>query len=308
MYQQRFFDELTESVPETTAIGVSAAVLKSLKSTGRAELRLSSAYSGEFPADRGKRPNIYDFMQPAQLTRVGAAPVMVPVVVNGASVQLPAIHARGDLAGEASEFLFLDDETNPLTLRFRIGIDAVAPMNEEMIELCHTMQKAAPEMTKALCGKPGASDRESLQVVKISYRCQLPAEPQAPQSASGAAQLEQELANNGKAVIYDIHFSFNSDRIREESQPRLAEIAAVLNKHPDWTLAVAGHTDAVGTADYNLDLSMRRAAAVKRAISERYGIAATRLTTAGYGAGQPRDTNETLQGRARNRRVELIKQ
>ena len=106
--------------------------------------------------------------------------------------------------------------------------------------------------------------------------------------------------------MYSIFFTFNSDVIRPESEPTLKEIADVLKKHPDWKLGVNGHTDGIGGDDYNLDLSKRRAAAVRTALVTKYGIAGARLTTAGFGKSQPKDTNATLEGRAKNRRVEFV--
>jgi outer membrane protein OmpA-like peptidoglycan-associated protein len=81
-----------------------------------------------------------------------------------------------------------------------------------------------------------------------------------------------------------------------------------MKKNPAWKLKVEGHTDNIGGDAQNLDLSKRRAASVKQALVSRYGIDAKRLATSGYGAGRPKDTNETLQGRALNRRVELTRQ
>jgi len=123
----------------------------------------------------------------------------------------------------------------------------------------------------------------------------------------GADALEKALADTGHVDVYSIYFSFNSDVIREESGPTLKEIAEVMRRHPDWKLGVNGHTDNIGAEQYNLDLSKRRAAAVKQALVARYTIAAVRLTTSGFGKSQPKDTNDTLEGRARNRRVELVK-
>lgn len=306
LYQQRFFADMATSVPETTAIGTSSRVLRALKSGGRSELSISNAYSGEFPADRAQSPSLYDFMIQAELSHVKSAPPMA-VMVNNALSSLPVVHAKAEFAGEPSEFFFLDDEENPLTLKFRIGIDAEPPMNKEMTELCLTMQSAAPAIAKTLCGRTTSSDRESLQVIKISHRCKVLAAPANPVE-SGAAQLEQELEKSGRATVYDIHFSFNSDRIRANSAVRLAEIAAVLKKHPQWRLQVHGHTDSIGGDAYNLDLSKRRAAAVRNALITQHGIAGDRLVPSGIGAGQPRNTNDTLIGRARNRRVELIRQ
>jgi len=119
--------------------------------------------------------------------------------------------------------------------------------------------------------------------------------------------LERSLAQ-GRAEIYDIYFSFNSDQIREESEPSLNAIALVLGRHPEWRLRVNGHTDNIGGDPYNLTLSKNRAAAVRSALIARYHIDTSRLTADGLGASSPQDTNDTLEGRARNRRVELIRQ
>jgi len=88
----------------------------------------------------------------------------------------------------------------------------------------------------------------------------------------------------------------------------LKEIAEMLGRNGDWTLNINGHTDNIGGAAYNVTLSQRRSAAVRKALVERYGIATNRLTTAGHGAAAPKDTNDTPEGRAKNRRVELIRQ
>lgn len=75
-----------------------------------------------------------------------------------------------------------------------------------------------------------------------------------------------------------------------------------------WTLTINGHTDNIGGEAFNLDLSRRRSAAVRRALSERYKIDPARLTTGGLGASQPKENNSTIEGRAKNRRVELVRQ
>jgi OOP family OmpA-OmpF porin len=80
----------------------------------------------------------------------------------------------------------------------------------------------------------------------------------------------------------------------------------VLRRHRDWQLRIAGHTDGIGGDRQNLDLSKRRGAAVKDALVKRYGIDAGLLSTTGFGKSQPKDTNDTVEGRAHNRRVELV--
>jgi outer membrane protein OmpA-like peptidoglycan-associated protein len=123
-----------------------------------------------------------------------------------------------------------------------------------------------------------------------------------------AGQLEQQLARDERIDIYGIHFDVNSDRLRAESDPVLREIGDALRRNPQWQVTIAGHTDSAGGADANMDLSRRRSEAVRVAIVERYGVAAARLSARGYGATMPRDTNDTPEGRARNRRVELVRQ
>lgn len=119
-------------------------------------------------------------------------------------------------------------------------------------------------------------------------------------------KIENDL-KKGRAEIYGIYFDFDSDRLREESEPVLAEIAGVLKKEADWKLSVEGHTDNVGGDKHNLDLSQRRAASVINALVTRYQISADRLGPIGFGASKPKATNDTVEGRALNRRVELVR-
>jgi outer membrane protein OmpA-like peptidoglycan-associated protein len=119
--------------------------------------------------------------------------------------------------------------------------------------------------------------------------------------------LETALAKDHRAVIYGIYFDFNSSTIKSQSAPVLRTIADVMKKNPQWALTVEGHTDNIGSAAANQDLSARRAAAVRAALIP-LGIVETRLVTSGFGSSVPRDTNSTLAGRARNRRVELTLQ
>jgi OOP family OmpA-OmpF porin len=79
-------------------------------------------------------------------------------------------------------------------------------------------------------------------------------------------------------------------------------------KNPAWNLSVEGHTDNIGGPASNLDKSTRRAAAVRQALVDRHHVTGSRLAPTGFGASGPKETNETLEGRARNRRVELVRQ
>jgi len=120
-------------------------------------------------------------------------------------------------------------------------------------------------------------------------------------------QIEQSLAQTGRVEVYGIHFDFASATLRPESEPVLKQIAQVMNDHPDWKISVGGHTDNIGGNTYNQDLSNQRAAAVRQALVERYHLAPDRFTSVGYGASRPVASNDTLEGRALNRRVELVR-
>ena len=123
--------------------------------------------------------------------------------------------------------------------------------------------------------------------------------------ALDASKLERSLASEGRVEIPDIYFSFNSAEIREESATRLDEVADILRRHPDWKIKIEGHTDSLAADDYNVKLSQSRAASVMKALVAR-SIAASRLRTEGLGETRPRASNDSLAGRARNRRVELV--
>lgn len=121
-------------------------------------------------------------------------------------------------------------------------------------------------------------------------------------------RIERALAETGRATVYGIQFDFGSAELREDSEPVIEEIADALRAHPDWRLRVEGHTDAIGDAAANLELSRRRTAAVREELLRRLGPAvADRLDAVGFGEARPRADNETLEGRAANRRVELVR-
>jgi outer membrane protein OmpA-like peptidoglycan-associated protein len=122
-----------------------------------------------------------------------------------------------------------------------------------------------------------------------------------------ALSMSEALTRTCRVPANGIHFATASAELTPSSTPTLKAIADLLAKEPTWVITIEGHTDSVGGAAYNKDLSQRRSAAVKAALVMTYGVAAARLGTAGYGLSQPIETNTTLAGRARNRRVELVR-
>lgn len=110
----------------------------------------------------------------------------------------------------------------------------------------------------------------------------------------------------GRVDLYGLYFDFGSDRLRTESDPVLAQVVALLREEPAWRLVVEGHTDAVGGEAANRELSQRRAQAVVAALVAR-GVAPGRLRAEGHGASRPVADNGSDAGRARNRRVSLVR-
>jgi outer membrane protein OmpA-like peptidoglycan-associated protein len=122
-----------------------------------------------------------------------------------------------------------------------------------------------------------------------------------------ADQMAGSLGAEGRISLYGILFEHDSDRLTPASDPTLAEIAALTRADPALALFVVGHTDMTGGYDYNLDLSRRRAAAVVAALTARFDVARDRLEPAGVGPLSPVADNQSEDGRALNRRVELVR-
>ena len=129
---------------------------------------------------------------------------------------------------------------------------------------------------------------------------------QSVEGERGAKSNYRRSEKTGRATVYGINFDTGSDVIKPESKTVLDEITALLKENKDWKMTVEGHTDNVGGADYNQNLSEKRAAAVKDFLVEA-GIEAARLNSAGFGMSKPVASNESSFGRAQNRRVELVK-
>ena len=113
-----------------------------------------------------------------------------------------------------------------------------------------------------------------------------------------AGELAQSINANGKIALYGVYFDLDKIELTPESKPQVDEIAALLKTDPALKLIVVGHTDNQGAAAHNIELSKKRAEAV----------AADRLLAQGMGSAAPVASNDSDTGRAKNRRVELVKQ
>jgi outer membrane protein OmpA-like peptidoglycan-associated protein len=126
--------------------------------------------------------------------------------------------------------------------------------------------------------------------------------------AESTPDFSHTIMSAGRYVTHGILFDTGSDRLKPESAAVIKSIAAGLQANADLKLKIEGHTDSTGDAALNLDLSKRRAEAVKQVLVAEFQIDAARLTADGLGATKPLEPNDTPQGRAQNRRVEFVKE
>jgi outer membrane protein OmpA-like peptidoglycan-associated protein len=122
-----------------------------------------------------------------------------------------------------------------------------------------------------------------------------------------AAAMASSIADTGSVAIYGINFDTAKSDIKPDSEPAIDEIAKLLTNNPALKVGIVGHTDMVGDATGNMKLSQARAQAVITALVSKHGIAASRLIAFGAGPWAPVASNDTDEGRAKNRRVELVK-
>ena len=123
-----------------------------------------------------------------------------------------------------------------------------------------------------------------------------------------AAALASDIGKTGHSAVYGIYFDTGKADVKPESDDALKEIAKLLSQNAQLKLLVVGHTDSVGALASNMDLSKRRADAVVQVLTAKYGVAAARLTGQGAGPLAPVASNKSEEGRAKNRRVELVEQ
>jgi outer membrane protein OmpA-like peptidoglycan-associated protein len=292
-YVQKFGGQQPRILKGSTALGVSAAVLTELKTRGESKITvmpegIMGAIGGLLGGMLGGGDELGMAKMSGTLKLSKDGPKTLTVLVNGAQAALPVVHATVDFDEETSgDFLFHDDTAHPISLKFTIG-----DTDLRVVRIDFPAEAPAPASSPGPASTGGSGGGGG-------------AGPEA--ATTSAATMEAALKTSGTFDVYGIYFDFASDRIKPESEPVLREIGKVMTDNPTWTLAVGGHTDNVGGTTYNLDLSKRRAAAVKQALVTRYKVAPARLEPNGYGAGSPKAPNTTMEGRAQNRRVELRK-
>jgi outer membrane protein OmpA-like peptidoglycan-associated protein len=191
----------------------------------------------------------------------------VPLIIDDQEVQVPALHASGNFTGAGKS-----------------GTG----------DFYFLDNKNNPMMIQSTIQFSFENEPRTERIIRVAA------------GASMRSAMEQSLSTLRKYDLYGIHFDFDKARVRPESAALIKDIALTLKHNPTWTLQINGHTDSIGDPAYNQKLSAARAKAVADALVKQ-GIAASRLRTAGLGSTQPKGDNSTLQGRALNRRVELVR-
>ena len=192
-----------------------------------------------------------------------------------------------------------DDVTPPSPYQIvKNHVDAVKGPNVEFLE--KSRDKAVMKILK--------DNREAWVILQVynggeSYGLTVVQVGEMQQEVT-AGNLLQELEKRGRVAIY-IHFATNSADLDGKSAPVIAEIVSLLRENPALKLTIEGHTDSSGDAEKNLKLSAARANSVMNALVNA-GISGQRLAAKGFGAAHPVADNGSEEGRARNRRVELV--
>ncbi len=267
------FSSGAEEYPGTTAMGTSAAVIKDLRAGRAASVTLDGEMGG-------------------LAAMLGGLMQMVP----GAS----ANQSKTTYLTASGSLHVVEPKPVPYPM---IVNDALVSLSAWHVKGDFVQAGAAVPVEWYILDDPhdpitlrAAFGTDKTDIVRISFPVDNPTQ-----------SLETALAKDHRAVTYGIYFDFNRATIKPKSAAVLQSIADVMKKNPQWSLIVEGHTDNIGGEAANQDLSARRAAAVRAALIP-LGVAETRLVTSGFGSSVPRDTNATLAGRARNRRVELTRQ
>jgi OOP family OmpA-OmpF porin len=133
-----------------------------------------------------------------------------------------------------------------------------------------------------------------------------PAAMQQKMQVVDAQQMAKSIKSQGRVALYGIYFDSGSASIKSESADELSQIAQLLNQQPTLKLLVVGHTDDAGSYADNVSLSKRRAEAVVAELTSKYKVAANRLQAVGISFASPVASNESEEGKAKNRRVELV--
>ncbi|MCU0460993.1 MAG: OmpA family protein [Bacteroidales bacterium] len=157
--------------------------------------------------------------------------------------------------------------------------------------------------------KGGKETWAQMEAVTNSYTLNIiEKEAMSQDVVADASSMANSIRESGKVAVYGIYFDTGKSVLKPESQPTLEQISKLLKEDANLKLYVVGHTDNTGVFDANIKLSMERATSVVNALVSEFSVSSSLLKACGNGPTSPVATNDTEEGRALNRRVELVKQ
>jgi len=215
--------------------------------------------------------------------------------------------SSGSGGGLMSLSMFLWDEDEITERHASTGYCAqTMTISDQRYSLIHVPERAAYVSVQAytlkrgtFCGKIIGRTVSIVEIIKEE-------ELETNVVTVSADQMSSEISNVGKIALYGIQFDSGKDTLKPDSKTTLSQIAQLLNANSDMRLLIVGHTDSKGSYDFNLDLSQRRAGSVVRELIENFGVKRERLFSVGVSFASPVAANTTEEGRALNRRVELV--
>jgi outer membrane protein OmpA-like peptidoglycan-associated protein len=304
-----------EQRPGYTAFSISSAVYQTLRDRGTAPYSVTDLESAGGVFDAVTNAVAGGVVQErvrykGTLTRVSEQPAPFPLLVDGRRVMVPTLHLRGSFAKgpkrQEYEFWVLGDSAHPLLLKSVVDghVFQVTRVNfpsdwagggVAMADAAGSEGNPTGTGTGAIPPADGAGSGGGTGGIG------------AGSGTAGAGMLERQLGTVCRIELPGVYFAFNSARIDPASDRSLGALARVLARHPDWRLTVEGHTDSIGTTNANQKLSQQRAEAVRARLKDHHGVDTRAWNAAGYGPSRPRESNATIEGRARNRRVELVR-
>ncbi len=271
-YRTAFEEDVQEDYPGTTALGLSSDVLAELKGAGKARFALVGESSWVLPSLAASGADLPGSGLLASLTR---------------STSLPF---KGELARQSQGrfSVLVNGQVQSLPVLVATGRFTARDGQAMQAEITVLDDPANP---LALQWRIANS---ALRVVRLDFPV-----PKAHQA------MANRLREEKRVVLPGLYFDFGSAVLRPESTAQLPGIVALIRDAPDGPLVIEGHTDAVGADAANLALSKARAEALRAALVGLEPSLAARLSSQGFGESRPQADNATLEGRARNRRVEL---
>jgi len=228
-----------------------------------------------------------------------------PAVIANAPVPLQEAHQALGRAERVWAEDHATEEVQHLAALARQRVDLARAAAEQKVAEAQIQQATEEREHVLLNARTREAQRAQLEAARATQQAQA-ATAQVQQLHQELASLQAQQTDRGLVLtLGDVLFETGKAELRPGALRNLYPLVTFLQKYPERRVGIEGHTDSVGSEAYNLDLSQRRAEAVRDFLLQN-GVGAAQLTTRGYGKASPVASNDTLEGRQQNRRVELI--